>query len=161
MTENTTMDLQAFMLRHAQQLYAVCEKIPSSLYAISLADDMLNLAMNAKVAANFLLRGYYPIIGRPVSMQEGFSDDKSEVLKQIQMVKETLSALPTVKGLHANKWHKEKAGLAAVDLSEPDFIYQYILPNFFFHFSMVYAIGRANSVALSKSDFDGIHQYNS
>ena len=35
----------------------------------------------------------------------------------------------------------------------------YALPNFFFHYSMVYAIARQAGVEIGKSDFDGYHDY--
>ncbi|MCG7587734.1 DUF1993 family protein [Photobacterium sp. OFAV2-7] len=44
-------------------------------------------------------------------------------------------------------------------MSQSEFIHQYILPNFYFHISMVYAIAKSKGVVLSKADFDGIHSY--
>ena len=35
----------------------------------------------------------------------------------------------------------------------------YAVPNFFFHYSMVYAIARNAGVAIGKTDFDGFHKY--
>jgi hypothetical protein len=35
----------------------------------------------------------------------------------------------------------------------------FVIPNFFFHFSVPYSIARANGIPLSKGDFDGLHYY--
>jgi hypothetical protein len=35
----------------------------------------------------------------------------------------------------------------------------YAVPNFFFHYAMVYAIARQGGVPVGKSDFDGYHHY--
>jgi hypothetical protein len=40
-----------------------------------------------------------------------------------------------------------------------EYVSSFVLPNFFFHISMVYAIAKNNGVSVSKGDFDGIHQY--
>jgi hypothetical protein len=46
-----------------------------------------------------------------------------------------------------------------VSLPGPEFLYQYALPNFFFHLTAAYAILRHEGVALGKQDFDGWHAY--
>jgi hypothetical protein len=40
-----------------------------------------------------------------------------------------------------------------------EYVSSFVLPNFFFHISMVYAIAKNNGVSVSKGDYDGIHQY--
>jgi hypothetical protein len=35
----------------------------------------------------------------------------------------------------------------------------YAVPNFLFHYAMVYAIARQAGVPVGKSDFDGYHRY--
>ncbi len=41
----------------------------------------------------------------------------------------------------------------------PDFLFQYALPNFFFHLATAYAILRGHGVPLGKADYDGLHKY--
>ena len=53
----------------------------------------------------------------------------------------------------------DTAGFAKLQFGQPEFLHQYILPNFFFHISMLYAIAKLNGVVLSKADYDGYHAY--
>ncbi|EOV1092755.1 DUF1993 family protein [Vibrio fluvialis] len=50
-------------------------------------------------------------------------------------------------------------GSIQIALAPFEFFHHYIVPNMLFHLSMVYAIARANGVALSKGDMDGLHRY--
>jgi hypothetical protein len=51
------------------------------------------------------------------------------------------------------------AGFAGLALPGPEFLQLYALPNFFFHYSMVYAIARQAGAPIGKADFDGYHAY--
>jgi hypothetical protein len=51
------------------------------------------------------------------------------------------------------------AGFAELELPGPEYYQMYAVPNFFFHYSMVYAIARQTGVPIGKSDFDGYHRY--
>ena len=46
-----------------------------------------------------------------------------------------------------------------LDLPAAEYFHMYAVPNFFFHYSMVYAIARQGGVPVGKSDFDGYHRY--
>jgi hypothetical protein len=52
-----------------------------------------------------------------------------------------------------------KAGNAAVSLQAPEFLFQYMLPNFFFHLSVAFSILRSQGIAVGKEQFDGFHSY--
>jgi len=135
-------------------------KIPEDVFSLSLSDDMFSLAMNAKIASNFVLRGYCPLLEREVIAFDRASSSKTAVQDQITDTRQYLNDLPDVGGeLSDEIMVHEKAGLVEVKLPQPEFLHNYIIPNFFFHMSMVYAIARANGVNLSKGDFDGIHYY--
>lgn len=121
---------------------------------------MFSLAMNGKIAANFLVRGYAPLSkDMNADIRVTDSDEKSEVIKFINEVETWLTSQTKVSLLDDNKLISERAGHECIELTQSQFIYQYIIPNFMFHMSMVYAIARSAGVALSKGDFDGIHSY--
>ncbi|WP_051302916.1 DUF1993 family protein [Psychromonas aquimarina] len=84
---------------------------------------------------------------------------KEAVKKQLTETVKYLNEMPDVKEFGDEKLIKDKAGTSDVELCQSQYIYQYILPNFLFHISMVYAIAKTNGVALSKGDYDGIHSY--
>ncbi|UZJ43210.1 DUF1993 domain-containing protein [Marinimicrobium sp. C6131] len=144
---------------YLSQLEAIVAKVPPETFASSLADDMFNLEMNAKIAANFILRGYCPLIKREVVSFIREESGKAAVQAQITETISYLKGLPEAQQPDATRRLRDKAGFSEVDLSEPEFIYHYIIPNFLFHVSMVYAIARANGVKLSKGDYDGFHSY--
>jgi len=141
------------------RLESIVDKTPAELFASSVADDMFSLEMNAKIAANFALRGYCPLIGEKVA--SFFTDEvgKEAVLTQISQTKDYLDQLPEYQGGEQTPLICEEAGFAKVELPPEEFLERYAFPNFLFHICMVYAIARANGVALSKADYDGIHSY--
>lgn len=144
------------------QLQTIIEKIPADIFHLALTEGMFSLEMNAKIAANFALRGYCPLLNELNKEVVSFSSDqmgKAEVLRQITATLSFLNEQPEITELNENIKVSEKAGFSEIALTQPKFIHQYILPNFYFHISMVYAIARANGVMLSKGDYDGIHSY--
>ncbi|WP_341938329.1 DUF1993 family protein [Marinimicrobium sp. C2-29] len=144
---------------YLSQLEVIVAKIPPEKFSLTLSKGMFTLEMNAKIAANFALRGYCPLLKQ--SVVSFFRDElgKEAVQAQLSETIKYLNELPEVKQLDDTKRLKDKAGFSEVDLSQPAFIYHYIVPNMLFHISMVYAIARANGVDLSKGDYDGIHSY--
>jgi len=144
------------------QLQTIIEKIPADIFHLALTEGMFSLEMNAKIAANFALRGYCPLLNELNKEVVSFSSDqmgKAEVLRQITATLSFLNEQPEITELNENIEVSEKAGFSEIVLTQPIFIHQYILPNFYFHISLVYAIARANGVMLSKGDYDGIHSY--
>ena len=154
------MPVKSLLLSYLKQLLCIVSKIPESLFGKALAPDMFNLSMNGKIAANFAVRGYQPLLqthsSAPVFPQD---NDKQALLNQINEIVTWLDAQSEVTELNEDVWVTEQAGEAEIILPQTQFIHQYIIPNFMFHMSMVYAIARANGVTMSKGDFDGIHQY--
>lgn len=144
---------------YLSQLEVIVSKVPPEKFSLALSEGMFSLEMNAKIASNFALRGYCPLLNQDVV--SFYSDDsgKNAVQKQLSDTLVYLNDLPEVMQLNDKKLVKDKAGFSEVELPQPLFIHQYILPNFIFHISMVYAIAKANGVELSKGDFDGFHSY--
>ena len=154
-----TFSLKSLYQHYLTQLEVMVSKIPESCFSLSLADDMFSLEMNAKIAANFLLRGYYPLLGQKTVSFMREATGKTDVLKQILEIKEQLHLLEDIDLLDANQTVTEKAGLTEITLNQSDFVHRYIVPNVLFHMGMVYAIARREGVAMSKGDFDGLHCY--
>lgn len=149
------MRIKSLFLNYLSQLTIILEKIPEHIYPNTLHEGMFSLEVNAQIAANFLLRGYCPLIGENVVLEEAQSAGKTETLSLVNRVEVILSTYPEYDALSDSVTHREKAGFNEVELSQSDFIHQYIIPNYMFHMSMVYAIARHNGVELSKGDFDG------
>jgi hypothetical protein len=120
---------------------------------------MFSLEMNAKIAANFVLRGYCPLLGKDAISLMSDEQGKVAVVRQIIDTRALLETLPEIRRLDDSKVLSDKAGCSEIQLCQSDFIHQYIVPNYFFHMGMVYAIAKSKGVAVSKGDFDGLHAY--
>jgi hypothetical protein len=71
-----------------------------------------------------------------------------------------LAAIPDADfaGINTLRVHTT-AGFAELNLPAWEYFQMYAVPNFFFHYSMVYAIARQGGVPIGKSEFDGYHRY--
>ena len=152
-------DIKGLFSLYLNQLEAIVTKVPAELFSTSLSDDMFSLEMNAKIAANFLLRGYCPLIKMESVSFCSENPGKSAVLDQIASTKAYLESVQTLACFDDNELIADIAGFTEIRLPQSSFTHQYITPNLSFHMSMVYAIARANDVALSKGDYDGIRSY--
>ncbi|QUX95472.1 hypothetical protein C0J08_08560 [Marinomonas sp. CT5] len=141
------------------QLETIVNKVPPELFSESLADGMFSLEVNAKIAANFVLRGYYPLLGKEVISLMSDEQGKAAVIRQIIDTRALLDTLPEIHNFDDSKVITDKAGFSEIQLCQSDFIHQYIVPNYFFHMGMVYAIAKSKGLAVSKGDFDGLHSY--
>ncbi|WP_203142825.1 DUF1993 family protein [Marinobacter mangrovi] len=148
-----------WLMRPLEQLDGMLTGIPDRLFGEALAPDMFPLGTNAKIAANFSLRGYCPLLGQDVVSFDGGGDDKTAVMQQVRQTLNHLASLPDVDDLDPDKTERDRAGFNEIALPQPAFIQHYILPNLLFHSSMVYAIARLHGVELGKADFDGFHSY--
>ncbi len=153
------MTIKSLFEHYLSRLEHIVDILPENVFEQALREDMFCLAVQAKIATNFILRGYCPLIGEKTMAFDQADNSKSTVMKQINQTTEFLQTLPDVETLDHGIKLSDKAGFTMVTLPQPEFIHHYILPNFFFHLSMVYAIARASGVELSKGDLDGLHQY--
>lgn len=152
-------ELKTVLLRYLHQLELLLAKIPDTCLTASLAPGMLNLGEHLRTCTQFSVRIYCPLLSLDIPALEASAANRSELLLQLAQTRHHLESLADVKHLDSQHLIYERAGFADLELAEPEFVYHYGLPNFYFHFCMVYAIARAQGVALSKGDFDGLHQY--
>lgn len=125
-----------------------------------LQPDMFSFSQQLAICAQFSLRACYPAAGREVPEYEGDFTSFDQLRARLTRVIALLDELPTesLTGFE-QKTLSEKAGFNQVSLKGEDFIYQYCLPNFFFHLGMAYAILKHHGVQVSKGDYDGFHHY--
>ncbi len=125
-----------------------------------LTDDMLPLIAQVRITANFSLRGCCPLANKELVSFDNDVDTFSGLKQQLSETINYLETLPSIDMLYtSDQTIAEKAGFAELSLSHSEFINGYIIPNFFFHLNMVYAIARKKNIPLSKQDYDGYHQY--
>ena len=126
-----------------------------------LHPDMFPLLLQARVAIGFTLRATCPLAGREIV---SFGDDGKVTFPSLHAELERtmayLAAIPDaafdgMDGLTVDT----TAGFAELSLPATEYYQMYAVPNFFFHYSMVYAIARQAGVPIGKSEFDGYHRY--
>lgn len=148
--------------RYLANLHHICEKVENAYpgdecFNKQLHPDMLPFINQVKTSCHFAVRGCAPAVGEPlISFDQGQHSWQS-LYQQISDTRQYLASLATKSMITGNC--SEQAGFTTVELPGEDFLRLYIVPNFFFHLSMAYAIARAAGVALSKGDFDGFHTY--
>jgi uncharacterized protein len=136
------------------------EAFDAGVAARRLHPDMFPLLQQARIATGFSLRAACPLAGREiVSFRD---DDMSFASIHAELARTTayLAALPDADfdGIGALTVHTT-AGFAELALPGWEYYQMYAVPNFFFHYSMVYAIARQAGVPIGKSEFDGYHRY--
>jgi uncharacterized protein len=130
------------------------------LLAARLSPDMLPFGQQVLIATNFTLRACFPLAGEPVPPDGEFPATAAGLRARAQRAAALLRSLPPARFDDAHERILEsQAGLALVRLPAARFLFEYALPNFFFHVSAAYAILRSRGVPLGKQDFDGFHAY--
>lgn len=143
---------QAFAVQHARP--------EAELLAARLAPDMLPFETQVLIAANFALRACFPLAGRPIPPYGEFAPSVEGLRARIDRVVALLESLDAASFEAAeSRVLESRAGDAVVSLRAPEFLFQYALPNFFFHLTAAYAVLRSQGVPLGKQDFDGFHAY--
>jgi hypothetical protein len=133
---------------------------PTELLAARLAPDMMPLEMQVQVAANFALRASYPLAGQTIPPYGDFPATFDGLRARIAYVTDLISSLQPTQFEKADlRVLHSRAGQADVELPAAEFLFQYTLPNFFFHVTAAYSILRSLGVAVGKADFDGFHSY--
>jgi hypothetical protein len=147
-------------LRQFAVLLQKIQQHDGALLDSALTPDQFPLWQQAQTAIGFSLRACCPLADKKLPV---FAKEKAgwpDLQQQIQL---SLDYLSQFTALDFAGWQqktvKTTAGFAELEMQAEQFLYSYALPNFYFHYSMVYAIARAQQLPLSKSDFDGWHQY--
>lgn len=148
------------MLDRAEAQARATGRPAQALLDARLAPDMLPLADQVAIAANFALRACFPLAGRELPAYGEFAPGFDGLRARIDRALALIGALPAADFAAAGeRVIVDRAGAAQVALPGPAFLLRYALPNFFFHLTTAYALMRQGGVPLGKADFDGLHDY--
>lgn len=148
------------LLDYAEEYTRSKQIAESDLLNARLAPDMLPLAKQVEIAANFSLRASYPLAGRAIPPYGEFPTTFAGLQARLAHVSNLLKALaPDEFAESASRLIESQAGEALVTLRASEFLHLYAVPNFFFHLSTAYGILRNQGVAIGKAQFDGFHLY--
>ena len=158
------MNTRTLLTRYLQQLQLILEKIQNTdneseqLLTARISPDMLPLSKQVQITANFSLRIACQEAGQEVVNFDANELNYKGLSAQLKHTLAHISALPEPN--HGGQpMASDKAGFADIKMPFAEYRDSFALPNFFFHLSMVYAIAKAQGVAVTKGDFDGHHQY--
>jgi hypothetical protein len=139
------------------EAYAEAKKIdPSTLLTDRLAPDMLPLSRQIQIASDAAKAGLARLAGVEApsfpDTETTFADLQARIAKTVAFV----NSIPAdqVDGSEDKDIAFKFRGVET-HFKGQAFLLHFVLPNFFFHVSMAYAILRHDGVALGKSDFLG------
>jgi hypothetical protein len=152
------------LTHYLQQADALLIKVKEQggpiILAARLAPDMLPFANQIITAANFALRIACPLAGIAIPSLPNPERSFDGLRQHIAAVLDFLQKFTAKDFAEAEtRVIEDRAGFAELKLPAAEFLYHYALPNFYFHWSMAFAIARAQGVVVGKMDFDGYHQY--
>lgn len=151
-------------IHYLQQLKKILNKLQetdkSFILNETLAEHMFPFYQQVRTTIGFTLRSCCPLLKREIV---SFSSEENDVETLIGEIDKTLDYLSRIdKGDYvmddSNKV-KTVAGFAELELPAEEYFTMYTLPNFFFHYAMVYAIAKKAGLAIGKADYDGYHEY--
>lgn len=129
---------------------------PSVLINSRLAPDMLPLSKQVQIASDMALRGSARLAGAEVTnvpdTETSFAELKGRVAKTIS----TIEAF-TADRIDGSEDRKITITVGGKDwtFTGRDYLFNFVLPNLFFHATATYLILRHNGVELGKMDFLG------
>jgi len=156
----TPVRLFLHYLRRLEAILKRVEAFDATVGDQRLHPDMFPLLQQARTAIGFTLRTACPLAGRDIVSFRDDDDTFASIYAELERTVAYLAALPDADfdGMAALNV-RTTAGFAELDLPGPEYYQMYAVPNFFFHYGMVYAIARQAGVPIGKSDFDGYHRY--
>lgn len=156
------MHPSTIFIRYLGQLAGMIQKVKArpEILEARLHAQMLPFASQVRASCNFALRGCCPLAGLAPVNFDGAELSFAALATQIDDTIACIAAIPLEQFEGpADRLCRDRAGFADIELPADEYLNLYILPNFYFHFSMAYAIARSHGADIGKQDFDGYHLY--
>ena len=129
---------------------------PEALLALHLHPSMWNLAEQVRAACNFPVRACVRLAGAAMPQFDG-KDDSFEALRQrIAFTVKFVESVPS--SAFAGSEDREiiyPRGDTQHKVNGQDYLFNFALPNFYFHLTAAYSILRQYGVSLQKEDYLG------
>jgi hypothetical protein len=149
-------------LHNLRAMLALAEARPdcAQLLEQRLAPNMAALGVQAEIVCNFVIRCCAPLTGGLLRNSGHYPPGYAGLRERIDGLLLYLDSLTPHDFDGADeRIIVDRAGEADVTLPGQQFLFEYGLPNFFFHLSTAYAILRQAGLPIGKSNFDGFHVY--
>jgi hypothetical protein len=137
--------------------WAEARKIdPAVLLGSRLAPDMFPLSRQIQIACDFAKSPIARLAGIEVpkfeDVETTFPEFKARIAKTLEFVRSVPAEKLAGAEARTIEW---KAGPNEMKMPGAQYFGAYVIPNFYFHLSMAYAILRHNGMDLGKRDFLG------
>jgi len=139
------------------EAHATARKIqPDVLPMARLFPDMFTLVRQVQIASDFAKGCTARLAGREVPKWEDTEKTFAELQVRLDKAIDFVQSVPAaaIVGQEAREISLVAGGQTMNFVALP-YLLSFVLPNFFFHASMVYAILRSNGVEVGKRDFVG------
>lgn len=129
---------------------------PADLLGLRLHPDMWSLAEQVRAACNFPVRVAARLSGAAVPQFDGKDDSFAALRQRIDFTLKFIESFPrsAIDGTEA-KEIVFPTGNVERRMSGRDYLFNFALPNFYFHMTTAYDILRHEGVKLEKPDFIG------
>jgi uncharacterized protein len=137
--------------------YAEAKKFdPSVLVNSRLAPDMLPLARQVQIASDMVKNGVARLAGQDPPRYEDIEQTIDELKARLAKTIDYIKSVPA-SAFEGAEERDIKIPLRdrTLEFKGLEYLRAFVLPNFYFHVSMIYALLRHNGVDLGKRDFIG------
>jgi len=137
--------------------YAEAKKFDSTvLVNARIAPDMFPLSRQVQIASDMVKNGVARLAGQEAPKFEDNEKTIDELKARIAKTIDYIKSVPA-SAFEASEDRDIKIPLRdrSIEMKGLPYVRQWILPNFYFHATMVYALLRHNGVDLGKQDFLG------
>jgi hypothetical protein len=139
------------------QAHATAKKFdPAILLAARLAPNMFPLSRQVQIACDFAKGASARLAGAAVP---GWPDQEKTFAELQERIRKTVDFVRTFKAAQIDGSEDREVSVSIagqpVTFKGQPYLIQFVLPNFYFHTSVAYAILRHNGVELGKRDFVG------
>ncbi len=127
---------------------------PQNLLTARLAPDMLNPTKQVQIASDHAKGAPTRLAGREAVRFDDNETTFAELLARLGRVQELLASFrPEEFEGSETRSVEVKAGPRTLTFDGRAYLFDFAMPNFFFHITMAYAILRHNGVMIGKMDF--------
>ena len=164
MNDTALFEATVPVFRHyLQRVDALLTKLPDeqeALLQVRLVDHAFSASEHLQTALGFASRTVMPLIDRAVRETDDIEASRDDLIRMSRESRERLAALTADDFRGASeRTVRHVAGTAELVQEATTFVTLFMLPNFFFHLGMTFAILRQGGADIGKEDFDGQHRY--
>jgi len=139
------------------EAYATAKKIdPSVLVNARLYPDMFPLSRQVQIACDIVKGGIARLAGVEIP---SFPDTESTFAELQQRIQKTLAFIQSATAQQIDGSEKKtvslKVGGKDKEFEGQDYLLRFVIPNFYFHTSITYALLRHNGLEIGKADYLG------